>query len=195
VRGLTLETCKAALERARQVRLEILKTMLATIAEPRAEISRHAPRLIQIKINPDKIGKVIGPGGKTIKGLEADTGARIEVEDDGTITISSVDVTMAEKARDAIESLTAEVQVGRVYNGTVVSIKDFGAFIEIMPGQDGMCHVSELSDKYVKTVAEVVKLGDTIRVKVISVDDTGRVKLSRKAVLKEEKEAAEKKPS
>ena len=173
IRGLSLETCRKALERAREVRLEILKTMLATIAAPRAEISRHAPRLIQIKINPDKIGKVIGPGGKTIKGLEADTGARIEIEDDGTVTISSVDVVMAEKARDAIELLTAEVQVGRIYTGTVVSIKDFGAFIEIMPGQDGMCHVSELSDKYVKNVNEVVKLGDTVRVKVISVDDTG----------------------
>jgi polyribonucleotide nucleotidyltransferase len=193
IRGLSLETCRKALDRAREVRLEILKTMLETLSAPRAEISRHAPRLIQIKINPDKIGKVIGPGGKTIKGLEASTGARIEIEDDGTVTISSVDVVMAEKARDAIELLTAEVQVGRIYNGTVVSVKDFGAFIEIMPGQDGMCHVSELSDKYVKSVNEVVKLGDTVRVKVISVDDTGRVKLSRKAVLKEEKEAADKK--
>jgi polyribonucleotide nucleotidyltransferase len=195
VRAIPLSTCKAALERARQVRLEILAKMLETIAGPRAEISRHAPRLLQIKINPDKIGKVIGPGGKMIKSLEADTGARIEIEDDGTVTISSVDVKMAEKARDAIELLTAEVQVGRIYNGTVVSVKDFGAFIEIMPGQDGMCHVSELSDKYVKNVSEVAKLGDVMRVKVISVDDTGRVKLSRKAVLKEEKEAAEKKPA
>jgi polyribonucleotide nucleotidyltransferase len=188
IRSLPLEACRKALERAREVRLEILKTMLRTIAAPRAEISRHAPRLIQIHINPDKIGKVIGPGGKTIKGLEADTGARIEVEDDGTVTVSSVDVAAAEKAIAAIEGLTAEAQVNKIYTGTVVSIKDFGAFIEIMPGQDGMCHVSELSDKYVKNVSEVVKLGDTIRVKVISIDDTGRIKLSRKAVLKEEAE-------
>jgi polyribonucleotide nucleotidyltransferase len=192
VRGLTVETCKNAIERAHEVRIEILKTMLATIGKPRTEISRHAPRLLQLHINPDKIGKVIGPGGKTIKGIEATTGARVEIEDDGTVTISSVDVTKAEQARDMVESLTAEVQVGRIYNGTVVSIKDFGAFIEIMPGQDGMCHVSELSDKYVKTVGEVCKLGDTIRVKVIAVDDTGRVKLSRKAVLKEEAEKAAK---
>jgi len=192
VRGLTVETCRRALDRAREVRMQILKAMLQTIAAPRAEISRHAPRLIQIHINPDKIGKVIGPGGKTIKGIEADTGARVEVEDDGTVTISSVDVEKAEKARDIIESLTAEVQVGRIYNGTVVSIKDFGAFIEIMPGQDGMCHVSELSDKYVKNVTDVVKLGDTVRVKVIAVDETGRVKLSRKAVLKEEAEKEKK---
>jgi polyribonucleotide nucleotidyltransferase len=188
VRGLSLETCRRALERAREVRLDILKVMLETIAAPRAEISQHAPRLLQIKINPDKIGKVIGPGGKTIKGLEAATGARIEVEDDGTVTVSSVDAAAAVRARDAIEALTAEVQLGRIYTGTVVSIKDFGAFIEIMPGQDGMCHVSELSDKYVKNVADVVKLGDTVRVKVIAIDDTGRVKLSRKAVLKEEAE-------
>jgi len=193
IRSLPLEACRKALERAREVRLEILKTMIQTIAAPRAEISRHAPRLIQIHINPDKIGKVIGPGGKTIKGLEADTGARIEVEDDGTVTVSSVDVAAAEKAVAAIESLTAEAQVGKIYTGTVVSIKDFGAFIEIMPGQDGMCHVSELSDKYVKNVSDVVKMGDTVRVKVISIDDTGRIKLSRKAVLKEEAEAEKKK--
>jgi len=193
IRSLPLEACRKALERAREVRLEILKTMLKTISAPRAEISRHAPRLIQIHINPDKIGKVIGPGGKTIKGLEADTGARIEVEDDGTVTVSSVDVAAAEKAVAAIESLTAEAQVGKTYTGTVVSIKDFGAFIEILPGQDGMCHVSELSDKYVKNVSDVVKMGDTVRVKVISIDDTGRIKLSRKAVLKEEAETEKKK--
>jgi polyribonucleotide nucleotidyltransferase len=192
IRGLALDVCRRALERAREVRLEILRIMLQTIPSPRAEISRHAPRLLQIKINPDKIGKVIGPGGKTIKGLEAATGARIEVEDDGTITISSVDVTAAEKARDAIEALTAEAQVGRIYTGTVVSIKDFGAFIEILPGQDGMCHVSELSDKYVKNVNDVVKMGDIVHVKVISIDDTGRIKLSRKAAMKEEAAAADK---
>ena len=193
VRGLTLEVFRRAIVRAREVRLDILKTMLQTIAAPRAEISRHAPRLLQLKINPDKIGKLIGPGGKMIKSIEAATGARVEIDDDGTVTISSVDVTAAEKARDMVDAVTAEVQVGRIYTGTVVSVKDFGAFVEIMPGQDGMCHVSELSDKYVKNVSEVVKIGDTIRVKVIAVDDTGRVKLSRKAVLKEEAEAAEKK--
>jgi len=186
IRSLPLEACRRALDRAREVRLDILRTMLATIPAPRPEISRHAPRLLQIKINPDKIGKVIGPGGKTIKGIEAETGATVEVEDDGTVTIAHVIAENAEKARAIIEALTAEVQVGRIYTGTVVSVKDFGAFIEIMPGQDGMCHVSELSDHYVKTVSEVVKVGDTVRVKVIAVDDQGRVKLSRKAVLKEE---------
>ena len=186
VRGLTLETCRKALDKAREVRLEILRTMLQTIGQPRAEISRHAPRLIQVHIHPDKIGKLIGPGGKMIKGIEAETGAHLEVEDDGTVTISSVNVEAAEKAREMVEAISAEVQVGRIYDGKVVSIKPFGAFIEILPGQDGMCHVSELSDKYVEKVEDVVKLGDTVRVKVINVDEQGRVKLSRKAVLREE---------
>jgi polyribonucleotide nucleotidyltransferase len=190
IRGLTLEVCKRAVERAREVRLDILKTMLQTIAQPRAEISRHAPRLLQVKINPEKIGKVIGPGGKVIRAIEADTGAHVEIEDDGTVTISSVDAAAAEKARQAVEAIAAEVQVGRVYTGTVVTIKDFGAFVEILPGQDGMCHISELSDQYVKNVTDVVKMGDVIQVKVLSVDDQGRIKLSRKAVLKEESGAA-----
>ena len=188
VRSVSLEVCRQALQRAREVRLEILRVMLETIAAPRDEISEHAPRLLQIKINPDKIGKIIGPGGKTIKGIEADTGARVEVQDDGTVTVAHVDAAAARKAIEIIESLTAEVEVGRIYTGTVVSVKDFGAFIEIFPGQDGMCHVSELADQYVKNVGDVVKLGDIVRVKVINVDDTGRVKLSRKAALKEEPE-------
>ena len=192
VRSISLDVCRRAFARAREVRMELLKIMLEALPATRAEISRHAPRLIQIKINPDKIGKLIGPGGKMIKSLEANSGARIEVEDDGTVTISSVDVTKAEKARDAIDALCAEAQVGRIYTGTVVSVKDFGAFIEILPGTDGMCHVSELSDKYVKNVADAVKMGDTVRVKVISIDDTGRIKLSRKAALKEDAEAAKK---
>jgi polyribonucleotide nucleotidyltransferase len=192
VQAITLDTCRKALQKAREVRLEILRKMLETIQAPRAEISKHAPRLIQVKINPDKIGKVIGPGGKTIKGLEADTGARIEIEDDGTVTISSVDAAAAERAREAVEALTAEVKVGHIYTGKVVTIKPFGAFVEVMPGTDGMCHISELSDGYVEKVEDVVKIGDTVRVKVINVDDSGRIKLSRKAVLKEE--AREKKP-
>ena len=186
IRSISLDVCRRTLQRAREVRLEILRTMLQTIPAPRAEISQHAPRLLQIKVNPDKIGKIIGPGGKTIKGIEADTGARVEVQDDGTVTVAHVDAAQAKKALDIIEGLTAEVRVGAIYTGTVVSVKDFGAFIEILPGQDGMCHVSELADHYVKNVGDVVKLGDTVRVKVINVDDSGRVKLSRKAALKEE---------
>ncbi len=186
VRGVTLDICREALEKAREVRLDILRTMLETIDKPRPEISRHAPRLIQIRINTEKIGKVIGPGGKIIRGIEADTGARVEIEDDGTVTISSVDAAAAEKAQKIVESLTVEAKPGQIYTGKVVTIKPFGAFVEILPGQDGMCHISELADKRVEKVEDVVKVGDTVRVKVISVDESGRIKLSRKAVLKEE---------
>jgi len=186
VRGVTLDACREAIEKAREVRLEILRIMLETINKPRPEISRHAPRLIQIRINTEKIGKVIGPGGKIIRGIEAETGARVEIEDDGTVTISSVDAEAAEKAQKIVESLTAEAKPGQIYTGKVVTIKPFGAFVEILPRQDGMCHISELSDKRVEKVEDVVKVGDTVRVKVISIDESGRIKLSRKAVLREE---------
>jgi len=186
VRGINLDVCQRALECGRETRMNILKVMLETIEAPRAEISRHAPRLIQIKINPEKIGKVIGPGGKTIRAIEAETGATVEIQDDGTVTIAHVDADKAEQALEQVKMLTAEVEVGRIYTGTVVSVKDFGAFIEILPGQDGMCHISELADHYVKNVTDVVKMGDTVRVKVINVDNQGRVKLSRKAALAEE---------
>jgi polyribonucleotide nucleotidyltransferase len=134
-------------------------------------------------IDPEKIGKLIGPGGKTIRGIQERTGAVIEVENDGTVNISTADGEAAESARSEIEALTAEIKVGSVYEGKVVSIKDFGAFIELAPGTDGMCHISELDNGYVEKVENVVKLGDVIKVKVINVDDSGRIKLSRKALL------------
>jgi len=186
VRGIDLEVCRRTLARAHEARMEILKVMLETIPAPRAEISRHAPRLIQIQINPEKIGAVIGPGGKIIRGIEEKTGATVEIEDDGTVTIASVDAAKAEAAVQMVRDLTAEAEVGKIYTGKVVSVKDFGAFIEILPGQDGMCHISELADGYVKEVTDVVKVGDTVRVKVINIDDRGRIKLSRRAALKEE---------
>ena len=136
-----------------------------------------------IKIDPQKIGKVIGPGGKTINRIQDETGATIDVEDDGTIFIASTEAAGAEAAKAEIEGLTADAEVGKVYTGKVVSITDFGAFIEILPGQDGLCHVSELSSEYVKNVTDVVKLGDTVDVKVINIDAQGRVKLSRKVLM------------
>ena len=139
-----------------------------------------------IKINPEKIGKLIGPGGKMIKKIQEETGTTIEIEDDGTVQIACIDAEAAKQARDNVESLSAEVKVGRIYTGHVVSIKEFGAFIEIAPDTDGLCHVSELSDGYVKNVEDVVKIGDEVRVKCILIDDQGRIKLSRKAVMKEE---------
>ena len=191
VRGVTLDVCREALAQAREARLEILKVMLETIPSPRAEISRHAPRLIQIQINPDKIGKVIGPGGKMIRGIEEQTGASVEIEDDGTVTIASVDAEKAEAAVQMVKDVTAKAEVGKIYTGKVVSVKDFGAFIEILPGQDGMCHISELANDYVKNVTDVVKVGDTVRAKVINVDDRGRIKLSRRAALHEEETKSE----
>src|SRR5256714_13094240 len=159
--------------------------MAQTIPAPRPEISQSAPRLLTIKIDPEKIGKIIGPGGKNIKRIQEETGAQIDIEDDGTVYISSVDGSSAEKCRDIIEAMTAEVKVGKIYNGRVVSIKDFGAFIEIAPETDGLCHVSELSDRYVDQVMDYVNIGDEVKVKVILIDDQGRIKLSRKAAMKE----------
>src|SRR5947208_6251852 len=159
--------------------------MEQTLPSPRPAISQWAPRLLTIKIDPEKISKIIGPGGKNIKALQADTGANVDIEDDGTVYISAVDGAAAEKCRDIIEAMTAEVKVGKIYTGRVVSIKEFGAFVEIAPETDGLCHVSELSNRYINRVTDVVNMGDEIKVKVILIDDTGRIKLSRKAAMQE----------
>ena len=155
------------------------------IPRPRPEISPWAPRLLRTHIDPEKIGLLIGPGGKMIRSIQEATGALIEVEDDGTVSIASNDMEGAKEAMRRVEALTASVEVGRIYDGRVMSIKDFGAFIEILPGKDGLCHISELADGYVNSVADVCKVGDEMKVKVIAIDDQDRVKLSRKAVLRE----------
>ena len=188
--GISEEIIRATLQQAREARMALLKSMLTAIRRPRAEISPFAPRLQQIKINPEKIGLIIGPGGKMIRALQEETGTTIDISDDGTVTISGPDGPSAEAAVARIEAMTEEITVGRVYLGTVTSIKDFGAFIEIAPGKDGLCHISELSDGFVKNVTDVVKMGETVEVKVIAVDDQNRVKLSRRAVLAENAEAA-----
>jgi len=194
--GLEHNIMVEALERARTARLEILKTMAQTISEPRPELSVYAPKLISIEIDPEFIGKVIGPGGKVIKGIQEQTDTTIEVEEDGTIYISCLGGDGHFKAREIIELITQPPKVGRIYSQSkVVSVKDFGAFVEIIPGVEGLCHISELSDGYVKNVEDVCKMGDLIPVKLISIDDQGRLKLSRKAALAEisKKERAEKK--
>lgn len=191
ISGLTDGVLRAALEQARDARIHILREMLRVLDRPRAEISEYAPRLLRIQIDPAKIGTIIGPGGKMIRSIEADSGAKVEIEDDGTITISSPNVAHAEKARDLIQGLVATAEIGKVYSGRVVSTKNFGAFIEFLPGQEGLCHISELADRYVERVEDEVKVGDQVKVKVISVDDQGRVKLSRKAVGRDEGAAAE----
>jgi polyribonucleotide nucleotidyltransferase len=186
ISGISHDLTRRVLDRAREARMAILKEMLATISEPRAEISRYAPRLLTIKINPEKIGKVIGPGGKGIKKIQEQTGSKIDIEDDGTIYISSVDADNAERARLQVESVVEEVQVGRVYLGQVVSVKDFGAFVEVLPGQEGLCHISELADRFVENVTDEMNIGDEVKVKVIGIDDQGRIKLSRKAAASDE---------
>ncbi len=185
-RSITNQQITEAMEKARVARMKILKEMLTCLKEPRPEISKYAPRLLMLKVDTDKIGKIIGPGGKGIKALEANTGAHIDIEDDGTVYVSCVDAEKAQAAYDAIQQISEGAKLGKIYNGRVVSIKDFGAFIEIGPGMEGLCHISELSDGFVKRVSDVCAIGDTMRVKVILIDDTGRVKLSRKQVLLEE---------
>jgi polyribonucleotide nucleotidyltransferase len=184
--GINEEIIRATLDQARDARREILKLMLSTLRQPRNKISDFAPRLITVRINPEKIGLLIGPGGKTIKGIQEATGAKIDIEDDGTVFISHLDAKGAEAARAKVEALTEEVKVGKVYEGRVTSVKDFGAFIEILPGRDGLCHISELDDKYVDKVENVCRVGDVLQVKVIAIDDQDRVKLSRKALLREQ---------
>jgi polyribonucleotide nucleotidyltransferase len=161
--------------------------MLTAIARPRPEISLWAPRLLRTHIDPEKIGLLIGPGGKMIRSIQEATGAMIEVEDDGTVTIASSSAEGAKEAMSRVEALTAAVEVGRIYEGRVTSVKDFGAFIEILPGKDGLCHISELAEDYVSAVSDVCKVGDMLQVKVLAIDDQDRVRLSRKQVLREQK--------
>lgn len=183
--GISYEIVREALAAAKKARAHILSEMERCIAKPRAEISEFAPRLITVHINPEKIGKLIGPGGKGIKGIEAATGATIDIEPDGTVFIACADAAGAKRAEEMVNRVTEEVKIGKIYEGKVIGIKDFGAFIEIAEGQDGLCHISELADGYVKTVTDVIKLGDPVRVKVIAIDDQGRVKLSRKQAMRE----------
>jgi len=184
--GLAHDIMVEALKRAKEARLEILDIMTKVISEPRSELSVYAPKLISIEIDPEFIGKVIGPGGKVIKGIQEQTDTTIEVEEDGTIYISCLGGDGHFKAKEIIELITQPPKVGRIYEKSkVVSVKDFGVFVEIIPGIEGLCHISELSDGYVKTVEEVCKNGDLIPVKLILIDDQGRLKLSRKAALAE----------
>jgi polyribonucleotide nucleotidyltransferase len=185
-RGLPKELIGEVFALAREARLDILRSMLKALPAPRKSTSKYAPRILTTKVPPDKIGKVIGPGGKYIKSIEAETGAKVEIEPDGSILIACMNEAGAAKALEMIEAVTEEVKIGKIYTGRVSSVKDFGAFIEVVPGQDGLCHISELDTGYVKSVEDVVRIGDTVRVKVISIDDQGRVKLSRKAAALEE---------
>lgn len=184
--GISEAIIRATLDQAMKARRELLRIMLRAISRPRKEISQHAPRLLRTKIDPEKIGLLIGPGGKTIRAIQEETGTQIDISPDGGVTVSSMDAAGAQDALARIEAMTEDVKVGRIYTGKVSAIKDFGAFVEIAPGKDGLCHISELSDGFVKSVSDVCKIGDILEVKVIAVDDQNRVKLSRRAVLSEQ---------
>ncbi len=185
IAGITEKTMRDALSQAKEGRLLILQELAKVIEKPRVDISVYAPKLVHIKINPEKIGMVIGPGGKNIKKIQEETGAKVEIEDDGTVIISATLAESVDKAKIWIERMTEDVQVGKTYTGKVLSLKEYGAFVEIFPGHDGLVHISELSDGYVERVEDVVQVGQEIMIKVIGIDDQKRVKLSRKAALKE----------
>jgi len=186
ISGVTREIMSKALAQAKEGRLHILDRMNEAIAEPRADIAPHAPKFFTIKINPDKIRDIIGPGGKIIKGLSTEFDAKIEVDDDGNVKVFTPSGEVAQKLMERIEEITQEAKVGKLYKGIVKTIKDFGAFVEILPGTDGLVHISELADKRVNKVTDILKEGDEVTVKVLEIDSRGKIRLSRKAALAEE---------
>ncbi|MGB3648560.1 MAG: polyribonucleotide nucleotidyltransferase [Desulfobulbales bacterium] len=186
ISGVTRDIMSKALEQAKEGRLHILDKMQEAISEPRADIAPHAPKFFTVKINPDKIRDIIGPGGKIIKGLSTEFDAKIEVDDDGNVKVFTPSGDTAAKLLVRIEEITQEAQVGRIYKGIVKTIKDFGAFVEILPGTDGLVHISELDEKRVNKVTDILKEGDEVTVKVLEIDSRGKIRLSRKAVLAEE---------
>jgi polyribonucleotide nucleotidyltransferase len=187
--GISHSIISEAIYQARDLRMKILEVMHASLAAPRIEMSPYAPRIETLKINPDKIGLLIGPGGKTIKGIVAETGCEVNIEDDGTVRLYSSNPEGMDRAKQIIGGMTRELEVGAVYQGRVVTVKEFGCFVEVMPGKDGLCHISELADFRVNKVEDVVKVGDVIWVKCVGVDEKGRIKLSRRAAMKDRNEA------
>ncbi|MCM8794816.1 MAG: polyribonucleotide nucleotidyltransferase [Candidatus Omnitrophica bacterium] len=181
--GVPVELLEQALEQAKPARALVLEKILAVIPAVRSDLSPYAPRITMLKIDPEKIGTLIGPGGKMIRRITQESGATVEVEDDGTVLVASADAASAQKAVGMIKGLTEEVEIGKVYQGVVKRITNFGAFCEITPGKEGLCHVSELSDQFVPKVEDVVKLGDQLAVKVVEIDSMGRINLSHKQVI------------
>jgi polyribonucleotide nucleotidyltransferase len=190
--GVTRAIMQQALEQARAARLHILGKMDEALPAPRPELSTYAPRIVTLRIKTDRIRDLIGPGGKTIRGIVEETGCKIDVEDDGTVFVASADGASMQRAVDWIRGLTAEAEVGKIYRGTVRKVVDFGAFVEIMPGTDGLVHISQLANERVRQVTDVVREGDVIDVKVLEIDKSGKIRLSRKEALRDTpgKEAA-----
>ena len=181
--GLDLALLKEALEKARVARLHILDVMAETLGQARDDLSDYAPRIITVQVNPERIGEIIGPKGKTIRGIQEQTGAEVNIDDSGVVTISSISGTAGEEARRIIEGLIEEPEIGKIYEGVVKSTTQFGAFVEILPGTEGLLHISELQHERTEKTEDVVKKGDTVKVKLLAVDDRGKMKLSRKALL------------
>jgi polyribonucleotide nucleotidyltransferase len=186
VEGLTRDILRTALERARTARLHILDVMNQTIEAPREELSPHAPRITSMEVNPSKLGEIIGPKGKTIRAIQEETGAKIDIEDSGIVKIAAVSGEAASRAREMIEAIVQEPEVGRVYQGPVKNTTTFGAFVEILPGVEGLCHISELKAERVENTEDVLQRGTVTRVKLLSIDEKGRLRLSRKAAIEEE---------
>jgi polyribonucleotide nucleotidyltransferase len=185
--GIPLSILEEAIHKARKARLDIIKVMNAAISKP-AELSPYAPRIESTKIPPDRIGELIGPGGKVIKGIQAESGAKIDIEDDGTVHIYAVRKESLDVAMRLVRNIFAEAEVGATYTGRVVSTTNFGAFMELFPGRDGLIHISELADFRVNKVEDVVKTGDIVSAKCIGIDEKGRVKMSRRALLREKEQ-------
>jgi polyribonucleotide nucleotidyltransferase len=183
IQGITSQLLKEALAQAREARLKVLDVIENTIPAPRSEMSPYAPRITTLQIDPEKIGLVIGPGGKTIRSIQEETGASIDIEDDGTVFIASADGPSAQKAQEMVEALVEDAQVGKIYRGRVVRTTDYGAFVEILPNKDGMVHISQLDSMHVRRVEDVVHVGDEIMVMVVDIDREGKIRLSRQAVL------------
>ena len=182
-KGLSVETLQEALERARKARLSILEVMGRTLSSAREEMSQYAPRILTVQINPEKIGEIIGPKGKTIRGIEEKTGAKLNIEDSGVVTISAVSADVGRAAKEMVEAIVEEPEVGRIYEGVVKNTTAFGAFVEIIPGVEGLCHISELEEGRTERTEDVVQPGDVVQVKLLAVDERGRLKLSRRAAM------------
>jgi polyribonucleotide nucleotidyltransferase len=185
VGGVTREVMRQALHQARDARLFVLSVMEKALETPRTEVSMYAPRIVTIHVKPDKIREIIGPGGKNIRALVEETGCKIDIEDDGTVVIASADAAAIDKAIASIQAITAEPEVGRIYKGRVRKVVEFGAFVEIMPGTDGLLHISQLSNERVRAVEDVVHEGDEIYVKVLEVGRDGKIRLSLREALEE----------
>lgn len=185
IAGLDLDGMYEAMLLNKKAREEIHDVMASCIDKPRPELSQYAPQVFTMHINPEKIGALIGPGGKIIRGITEKTGAQINIEDDGSVHLFTTNAEMLEAVKEEVNAVVAEVEIGKIYQGIVRTIKDFGAFVEVLPGQDGLLHISEMADYRVNRVEDICKVGDTVAVKVVDVDQRGRIRLSRKEALLE----------